>query len=78
MNDGREFQINYRNIYPKKLNLAKENIEKHEVSFWVLDTKIWNRKFHVSPINNKRYLLPFWSAWASCRIKPICQSLNLV
>ena len=33
--DGSEFETNYCSIYPKQLELNKEEIHKHKASFWI-------------------------------------------
>ena len=36
VNDGGEFESSYSNIYPKELQLDKENTDKHEARFfWI-------------------------------------------
>ena len=45
INDGGEFESNYSNIYPKELQLGKENTDKHEASFLHLNIKIKDGKF---------------------------------
>ena len=48
--DGQEFETNYSNNYPDDLELGKENIDKHETSFWdidSLDIRIRDGKFRV-------------------------------
>ena len=40
--DDEEFEISYCSIYPKKLELAKENTDKDVTSFGDLDIKIWD------------------------------------
>ena len=39
INDGGEFESNYSDIYPEELQLGKENTDKHETSFLVLNIK---------------------------------------
>ena len=46
ISDGGEFESSYSNIYPKELQLGKENTDKHEASFLDLYIKIKNEKFH--------------------------------
>ena len=58
LNDGGEFETSYSNIYPKKLQLGKENTDKHEASFLDLDIKIKDGKFHVG-LFDKRDSFPF-------------------
>ena len=52
-----EFKTNYCNIYPKELQLHKENTDKHEGSFSDLDIKI--RETFQEGLFNKRDLFPF-------------------
>ena len=58
LNDGGEFETSYSNIYPKELQLGKENTDKHEASFLDLDIKIKDGKFHVG-LFDKRDSFPF-------------------
>ena len=58
INDGWEFESNYSNIYPEKLQLRKENADKHEASFLDLNIKIKDRKFHLGLLD-KRDSFPF-------------------
>ena len=58
MNDGEEFESSYSNIYPKELQLGKENTNKHEASFLDLDIKMKDEKFHFS-FFDKRGSFPF-------------------
>ena len=46
ISDGGEFESSYSNIYPKELQLGKENTDKHEASFLDLYIKIKDGKFH--------------------------------
>ena len=55
---GGEFESSYSNIYPKELQLGKENTDKHEASFLDLDIKIKNGKFHFGLLD-KRDSFPF-------------------
>ena len=34
INDGREFESSYSNIYPEESQLDKQNTDKHEASFF--------------------------------------------
>ena len=43
--DDFEFESNYSNIFPEKLQLGKENTVKHETSFLDLNIKIKGGKF---------------------------------
>ena len=47
INDGGEFESNFRNIYPEELQLNKENTSNFETSFLDLQIKIENGKFVV-------------------------------
>ena len=47
INDGGEFESNFRNIYPEELQLNKENTSNFEASFLDLQIKIENGKFVV-------------------------------
>ena len=59
INDGQEFESNYsKNIYPEKLQLGKENTDKHEASFLDLNIKIKDGKFHFG-LFDKRDSFPF-------------------
>ena len=53
MNDGRNFESSYSNIYPEKLQLGKENTHKHEASFLDLDIKIKDEKFHLDDFDKR-------------------------
>ena len=46
VNDSREFESNYSNIYPEELHLGKENPNKHEASFLDVNIKIKDGKIH--------------------------------
>ena len=58
INDGGEFESNYSDIYPEALQLGKENTDKHETSFLVLNIKIKDEKFHFG-LFDKRDSFPF-------------------
>ena len=58
INDGREFESSHSNTYPEELQLAKENTNKHEVSFSDLDIKIKDQKSHFG-LFDKRESFPF-------------------
>ena len=58
INDGREFESNYSNIYPEELQIGKENTDKHETSFLDLNIKIKDGKFQFS-LFDKRDSFPF-------------------
>ena len=58
INDGGEFESNYSDIYPEELQLGKENTDKHETSFLVLNIKIKDEKFHFG-LFDKRDSFPF-------------------
>ena len=59
INDGQEFESNYsKNIYPEKLQLGKENTDKHEASFLDLNIIIKDGKFHFG-LFDKRDSFPF-------------------
>ena len=58
INDDGEFESNYSNIYPGKLQLGKENTDKHVTSFLDLNIKIKDGKFHFD-LFNKRDSFPF-------------------
>ena len=58
MHDVGEFQSNYSNIYPEKLQVGKENTDKHEVSFLNLNIKIKDGKFDLG-LFDKRDSFPF-------------------
>ena len=58
INDVGEFESNYSNIYPEKLQLGKEDIDKHEASFLDLNIKIKDGKFHFG-LFDKRDSFPF-------------------
>ena len=59
INDGGEFESNYSNIYPEKLQLGKENTDKHEASFLDLNIKIKDGQFHFFPFD-KSDSFPFF------------------
>ena len=58
LNDGGEFENNYRDIYPEELELGKENKDNYEASFLDLQIKIENGKFLVG-LFDKRDDFPF-------------------
>ena len=60
INDGREFESNYSNIYPAELQLGKENTDKHETSLLDLNIKIKDGEFHFG-LFDKRDSFPFSS-----------------
>ena len=55
---GGEFESSYSNIYPEKLQLRKENTDKHWTSFLDLNIKIKDGKFHFG-LFDKRTSFPF-------------------
>ena len=57
INDTGELETNYSNIYPKKLELGKENTDKQEASFLDLDIKIKSGNVQAG-IFNKRDSVP--------------------
>ena len=57
-NDGEEFKTNYDNIYPEKLELFKENADKHEASFLDLDIRTRDGEFQVV-LFDKKESFPF-------------------
>ena len=58
INGGAEFESSYSNIYPEEIQLGKENTDKHGASFWDLDNKIKDGRFHFG-LFNKKDLFPF-------------------
>ena len=56
--EGGEFGSNYCNIYPEELQLGKEKTNKNEESFFDLNIKIKDGKFHFG-LFDKRDLYPF-------------------
>ena len=58
INDGGEFESSFSKIYPDELQLGKENTDKHKASFFDLDIKIKDGKFHFG-LFDKRDLFPF-------------------
>ena len=58
INDGGEFENNFKNIYPPELELNKENLNSSEASFLDLQIRIENGKFLVG-LFDKRDGFPF-------------------
>ena len=56
--DGGEFESNYSNIYLQELQLGKENADKNGASFFDLNIKIKDQKFHFG-LFDKRDSFPF-------------------
>ena len=47
INDGGEFERNFKDIYPRELELGKENLINDEASFLDLNIRIQNNKFRI-------------------------------
>ena len=58
INDGGEFEKNYKEIYPVELELGRENVDSSEASFLDLQIKIEQGKFLVG-LFDKRDNFPF-------------------
>ena len=50
-----KIMVNCCNSYRKKLELCKQNIDKRETGLFDLDLQIYDRKFQVSSLFDKRY-----------------------
>ena len=57
-NDDKEFEKNFKDIYPKELELTKENCNNSEATFLDLQIKVLNGKFFVG-LFDKRDSFPF-------------------
>ena len=57
INDGEEFESNFSMIYLEELQLSKENTDKHEASFFDLDIKIKDGKFHFGLFDKRASFL---------------------
>ena len=58
INDGGDFENNFKDIYPEELQLGKENQNSSEASFLDLSIQIHNNKFSVG-LYDKRDSFPF-------------------
>ena len=57
INDNREFESNYCNIYPEELELGKKNTDMHEASSLDLDIKMRHRKFQVGLFDKRDWFV---------------------
>ena len=71
INDGREFESKYSNIYPEELQLGKENTDKNEASFVDLNIKIKESFILVSLIKK----IPFLFLLSKCQISQVMYHL---